>query len=131
MFRKADYFRYVAEFSTGTARKDAAEKSLLAYKAACDEAVIDMAPTHPLRLGLALNFSVFYFEILNAPDRACKLAKQAFDDAMDQLDVLDEDAYRDSTVIMQLLRDNLTLWTADLQQGMRVIRTHMFVLSIQ
>jgi 14-3-3 protein len=35
-----------------------------------------MQPTHPIRLGLALNFSVFYYEILNAPDRACHLAKQ-------------------------------------------------------
>jgi 14-3-3 protein epsilon len=29
-----------------------------------------------------LNFSVFYYEILNAPDQACHLAKQAFDDAI-------------------------------------------------
>ena len=91
----------------------------MAYRAASEEAMIDMAPTHPLRLGLALNYSVFYFEILNAPDRACKLAKQAFDDAMAQLDELDEDAYKDSTIIMQLLRDNLTLWTADMQKGVQ------------
>jgi 14-3-3 protein epsilon len=42
----------------------------------------ELAPTHPIRLGLALNFSVFYYEILNAPDQACHLAKQAFDDAI-------------------------------------------------
>ena len=63
-------------------------------------------------MGLALNFSVFYYEILNSPDRACHLAKAAFDDAIAELDSLSEESYRDSTLIMQLLRDNLTLWTS-------------------
>ncbi|EFH40081.1 hypothetical protein ARALYDRAFT_917601 [Arabidopsis lyrata subsp. lyrata] len=75
----------------------------------------ELAPKHPIRLGLALNFSVFYYEILNSPDRACNLAKQAFDEAIAELDTLGEESYKDSTLIMQLLRDNLTLWTADMQ----------------
>lgn len=41
-----------------------------------DIAAADMAPTHPIRLGLALNFSVFYYEILNSSDKACNMAKQ-------------------------------------------------------
>ena len=53
-----------------------------AYKAASEVAATDLPPTHPIRLGLALNFSVFYYEILNAPDQACGLAKQAFDEAI-------------------------------------------------
>ncbi|CAD6254036.1 unnamed protein product [Miscanthus lutarioriparius] len=57
-------------------RKDAVESTMNAYKAAKDIALADLAPTHPIRLGLALNFSVFYYEILNSPDRACNLAKQ-------------------------------------------------------
>lgn len=114
-FRKGDYHRYLAEFATGTDRKDAAESSLVAYKAASDIAMADLQPTHPIRLGLALNFSVFYYEILNSPDRACRLAKAAFDDAIAELDSLSEESYKDSTLIMQLLRDNLTLWTSDMQ----------------
>jgi 14-3-3 protein epsilon len=83
-----------------------------APKTATDVAQTELTPTHPIRLGLALNFSVFYYEILNSPDRACHLAKQAFDDAIAELDSLSEESYRDSTLIMQLLRDNLTLWTS-------------------
>ncbi|KAM9332347.1 14-3-3 protein epsilon-like isoform 2-T2 [Pholidichthys leucotaenia] len=112
---KGDYHRYLAEFATGNDRKEAAENSLVAYRAACDIATTELPPTHPIRLGLALNFSVFYYEILNSPDRACTLAKGAFDDAIAELDTLSEESYKDSTLIMQLLRDNLTLWTSDVQ----------------
>ncbi|KAL6755413.1 tyrosine 3-monooxygenase [Haematococcus lacustris] len=73
--------------------------------------------TNPIRLGLALNFSVFYYEVLNQPDQACSLAKQAFDEAISDLDTLGEDSYKDSALIMQLLRDNLTLWTSEMQDS--------------
>jgi 14-3-3 protein epsilon len=107
-----DYHRYLAEFASGDKRKEAATAAHEAYKNATDVAQTELTPTHPIRLGLALNFSVFYYEILNSPDRACHLAKQAFDDAIAELDSLSEESYRDSTLIMQLLRDNLTLWTS-------------------
>nr|AIJ04692.1 14-3-3c [Morus alba var. atropurpurea] len=112
---KSDYHRYLAEFKAGDDRNEAAESTLSDYKAAQDIATTELAPTHPIRLGLALNFSVFYYEILSTPDRACALAKQAFDEAIADLDALGEDSYKDSTLIMQLLRDNLTLWTSDIQ----------------
>ncbi|CAD5176361.1 14-3-3-like protein [Musa acuminata AAA Group] len=111
-----DYHRYLAEFKTGAERKEAAESTLSAYKSAQDIALAELASTHPIRLGLALNFSVFYYEILNSPDRACSLAKQAFDEAISELDTLGEESYKDSTLIMQLLRDNLTLWTSDITE---------------
>ncbi|KAJ3002994.1 14-3-3 protein [Thoreauomyces humboldtii] len=114
---KGDYHRYLAEFAQSEKRKEAASHAHDAYKAASDIAQTELAPTHPIRLGLALNFSVFYYEILNSPDRACHLAKQAFDDAIAELDTLSEESYKDSTLIMQLLRDNLTLWTSDLQDA--------------
>jgi len=110
---KGDYHRYLAEFQTSDVRKESAAQALEAYENASKIANLDLPPTHPIRLGLALNFSVFYYEILNSPDRACHLAKLAFDDAIAELDTLSEESYKDSTLIMQLLRDNLTLWTSD------------------
>lgn len=112
---KGDYYRYLAEVASKSDEQTEKSKSQEAYSEAFDVAKDKMQPTHPIRLGLALNFSVFYYEILNSPDRACHLAKQAFDDAIAELDTLNEDSYKDSTLIMQLLRDNLTLWTSDAQ----------------
>uniref|UniRef100_A0A7N6BR42 14-3-3 domain-containing protein n=1 Tax=Anabas testudineus TaxID=64144 RepID=A0A7N6BR42_ANATE len=108
---KGDYFRYLSEVASGDSKKDTVENSQQAYQKAFDISKKDMQPTHPIRLGLALNFSVFYYEILNSPEQACSLAKQAFDEAIAELDTLNEDSYKDSTLIMQLLRDNLTVST--------------------
>ncbi|KAL2226241.1 UNVERIFIED_CONTAM: 14-3-3-like protein GF14 iota [Sesamum indicum] len=113
---KGDYYRYLAEFKTDQDKKEAAEQSLKGYEAASAAASTELPSTHPIRLGLALNFSVFYYEIMNSPERACHLAKQAFDEAIADLDSLSEESYKDSTLIMQLLRDNLTLWTSDLPE---------------
>ncbi|TNN36719.1 14-3-3 protein beta/alpha-1 [Liparis tanakae] len=112
---KGDYFRYLSEVASGDSKKDTVENSQQAYQKAFDISKKDMQPTHPIRLGLALNFSVFFYEILNSPEQACTLAKQAFDEAIAELDTLNEDSYKDSTLIMQLLRDNLTLWTSENQ----------------
>ncbi|KAE8700540.1 14-3-3-like protein D [Hibiscus syriacus] len=121
---KGGYYRYMAEFKTDDERKEAADQSLKAYQAsstilklsATSTSEAELPPTHPIRLVLALNFSVFYYEIMNSPERACHLAKQAFDEAISELDTLSEESYKDSTLIMQLLRDNLTLWTSDIPE---------------
>jgi len=109
---KGDYYRYVAEFTSEERKQEASNKSLEAYLKAW-EVGEKLPTTHPIRLGLALNFSVFYFEIRNEPTKAVDLAKKAFDEAIPELDNLSADSYKDSTVILQLLRDNLSLWTTD------------------
>ena len=107
-----DYYRYLAEFIAGKNYAESADKN---YKAAMDVASQEngLNPTHPIRLGLALNYSVCLYEIAKKPKEACDLAKKAFDEAISKLDQLDEGSYKDSTLIMQLLRDNLTLWTSE------------------
>merc|ERR1712187_134645 len=110
---KADYYRYIAEFSEGTKKSESAENARVAYAEAAAVAEKDLAVTHPIRLGLALNYSVFQYEVLQNPEEACKMARTAFEDAIAELDNVGEESYKDSTLIMQLLRDNLTLWTSD------------------
>merc|ERR1711957_1056651 len=100
-------------FTDGDKKSAAANSAKDAYQEAQTVAEKDLAVTHPIRLGLALNFSVFQYEVLSNPDEACKMARTAFEDAIAELDNVAEDSYKDSTLIMQLLRDNLALWTSD------------------
>eukprot|EP01098_Paradermamoeba_levis_P004178 TRINITY_DN180_c0_g1_i2.p1 TRINITY_DN180_c0_g1~~TRINITY_DN180_c0_g1_i2.p1 ORF type:complete len:243 (-),score=94.55 TRINITY_DN180_c0_g1_i2:152-880(-) len=118
---KGDYNRYLAEVSPeGPVRKQATEAGLLAYQTASNLAHKGTEPDAtaeitPLNLGLALNFSVFYYEILRQPEDAIKLAKKAFDNAIMGLDKLNEEdeTYKDATQIMALLRDNLEIWQSE------------------
>merc|ERR1712087_611506 len=77
---KADYYRYIAEFRDGDEKTKASEKARAAYEEAKKVAEKDLAVTHPIRLGLALNYSVFQYEVLQNPDEACKMARTAFED---------------------------------------------------
>jgi len=105
-----DYHRYLSEIND-----DDVDKNMTSdfYTKAMKVAKDNLPETHPTRLGLALNFSVCYYEILKKPEKACELAKEAFDAAIEKLDTLNDASYKDSTLIMQLLRDNLTLWTSE------------------
>lgn len=122
--RKGDYCRYLTEVAVGDARREAAEKSLQSYQAACAVAKEQLSPTHPIRLGLALNFSVFYYEVLGSPESACTMAKTAFDAAVGDLNQLEGESYKDTTLIMQLLRDNQKLWIADIRNSGRSDKLH-------
>ncbi|EZG46380.1 14-3-3 family protein [Gregarina niphandrodes] len=106
----ADYYRYLSEFATGGDKTVAIQKASENYKKAMESASQGLPPSHPIRLGLCLNYSVFLYEIEDQPKEAKELAKKAFDEALDNLDSAGELEYKDSTLILQLLRDNTTLW---------------------
>lgn len=105
---KGDYFRYLAE----TEDSSAVEKSQEAYSKA-SELAVSLPVNSPVRLGLALNFAVFYYESLKQKEKACELAKKTFDEALPVLEELDEDAYKEATSILGLLKDNLNIWTSE------------------
>jgi len=109
-----DYYRYLAEFVVDQAYGNKAKDM---YQQASVVAEKKLAPTHPIRLGLALNNSVCLFEILKDKKAACELAKRAFDEAISKLDKISENEYKDSTLIMQLIRDNLALWNSEAEEA--------------
>jgi len=111
---KGDYNRYLTEFLVDQEGNEAIENAREAYISAKKLAKSNLPATHPLRLGLLLNLSVFYFEILQNQEKATKTAEKAFDRAISNIDNVCEETYKDCTLIMQLLRDNLTLWTSSL-----------------
>ena len=112
---KGDYFRYLAEFTSGDKHNQVANASLMAYQEANDLAK-SLPCTNPIKLGLALNFSVFYYEVMNDPGTACQIANQAFQEGIQQLEKIEDDQYKDSTTILQLLKENIDMWSVDLAQ---------------
>jgi len=110
---KGDYHRYVAEFSSGELHEGNAKDAAASYQEATELASSVLPAANPIRLGLALNYSVFFNEVLGDSSQACMLAKTAYDSAAGVIDSLDEESARDSAQIMHLLRDNLALWTAN------------------
>ena len=102
-----DYYRYIAETAQGDHLNKVRDEALKAY----DEAnQITLPPCNPIKLGLALNFSVFHYEVMKDQAKACKLADEALQSALDKIDDLGEDDFRDAKSIIELLKENLTLW---------------------
>lgn len=109
---KGDYYRYMAEVLEDAVHKtEVVEKASGAYKDATTAAE-SMDKVNPIRLGLALNYSVFFYEIKINPAEACRLAQQALDDALTELEIKGQPG-SDTELILQLLRDNLSLWNAE------------------
>ncbi|KAH0786989.1 14-3-3 protein [Histomonas meleagridis] len=108
---KADYYRYSVEFKSEADRKEKAQKAKECYEKALDIAKEELKKSDPTFLGLALNYSVFLYEILGKKQEAIDYADTTFKEAVDILDILDEDEYSEATLILQLLKDNVSLWS--------------------
>merc|ERR1712176_507525 len=102
-----DYYRYISENAKDQLLEDVKQKALEAYQQANE---ITLPPCNPIKLGFALNFSVFHYEVMKNHKAACELADQALQDALEKIDELQEDAFRDAKSIIELLKENLTLW---------------------
>jgi len=112
---KADYYRYLVESAADDEKREYAEKAFEAYKTAYRYALDSLPAAHTTRLGLALNFAVFFHDVQKSPEKACHLAKNAFDEAVETLEVLNSnEVLRDSFMILHLLKDDLVLWAEEL-----------------
>jgi len=111
---KGDYHRYICEFAQGQYKDESSKSAQEFYQQALTIAEQTLDSTHPSRIGLALNYSVFNYEILGQHSAAISIAQKAFDDGIANLEnVTDEQAYKESTMILQLIRDNISLWTTE------------------
>jgi len=104
-----DYYRYMAESAAGDVLAKARDGALEHYKQA-ETAGQSLHACNPIKLGLALNFSVFHYEVMQDNKQACALAETALQDAMNKIDDVDEETFRDAKSIIELLKENLTLW---------------------
>ena len=109
-----DYYRYIAENAKGDTLEGVKDKAKAAYEEAN---AIELPACNPIKLGLALNFSVFNYEVLKDHAKACTLADDALQQALDKIDELEEDDFRDAKSIIELLKENLTLWKEEEEGG--------------
>ena len=115
---KGDYNRYIAESVEGDLKDKVGKDALSAYQEASDNAK-DLPVLNPISLGLALNFSVFHYEVMNDHETAIKVASDAYDKASKELPNIDEDAEenRDAVSIINLLKENLDMWKSEEEGG--------------
>ena len=114
---KGDYYRYKCEFATGKEFTDSCDKAEKIYEEASQIANKNIPISSSTRLGLALNYSVFFYEIKGLKEEACKIAKNAFDESMKVLDILEKSKPKDTILIIQLLKENLILWSNEMNDN--------------
>lgn len=71
-----DYYRYMAESAHGDVLAKARDGALANYREA-EIAGRELQACNPIKLGLALNFSVFHYEVMQDNKQACTLAETA------------------------------------------------------
>jgi hypothetical protein len=112
-----DYYRYVAESASGSQLDEVKKGALEYYNKATEVSTTSLGACNPIRLGLALNFSVFHFEVMSDHKKACELGETALQNALEKIDDCDEETFRDAKSIIELLKENLSLWKEEEDEG--------------
>ncbi len=112
---KGDYFRYLSEVAVNEELEQALYNTEKAYKIAYDISERELPIFSTIRLGLCLNYSVFYYEVLGKKEEGTFIARQGFEEAVKLIDDLDKNKVKDAIMIIQILKENLILWTNEMQ----------------
>ncbi len=112
---KADYFRYHCEFAEGNEFEEVKNNAQKIYKEAYDMALTNITIYNSIRLGLALNYSVFEYEIMDNKNEAYDIAQKAYDEAMKVVDDVEKERSSDNLLLIQLLKENLNLWNNEME----------------
>ena len=113
---KADYYRYICEFAAGKEFNENLEKSEEFYKKAHNTSIKDLPVNNCTRVGVALNYAIFLYEIKGDKKLAFDIAKKAFDESMKFVDDLEKPKCRDTLLIIQLLKENLIFWSSEMNE---------------
>jgi 14-3-3 protein beta/theta/zeta len=72
-----------------------------------------LRPYNSVCLGLALNFSVFHYEVMGDPMKACQIAKDSFEAAIQVIDECREEHFQEAQSILELLKENMNIWAVE------------------
>jgi 14-3-3 protein epsilon len=106
---KGDYCRYLCEILNSNENQNYIEECEKSYKEANDLAQ-NFPWINPVRLGLSLNYSVFYYDIKKNVNQAIKIAKEAIKGAKKQFDKIKEEEDKDAALTLQILKENVLIW---------------------
>ena len=106
----ADNHRYIAEMSSGERHVKAIEDARQSYEQAN---LIPLQACSPIKLSICLNLSVFLYEVNNDLAKACTVADSALTSALEKIDDLGEEEFKDAKAIIELLKENLSAWKED------------------
>mmetsp|Transcript_39904 Transcript_39904/g.113978 ORF Transcript_39904/g.113978 Transcript_39904/m.113978 type:complete len:253 (-) Transcript_39904:112-870(-) len=110
---QGDYHRYIAEITDNDDKVRATLSAREAYENGTRIAESMLPVTSPFRLGLALNHAVFYYEVIGKPTDAMRIGRKALEDAIREIENLGEESAKESALVMQLLRDNMSIWSSN------------------
>lgn len=110
---RADYSRYKAEVSLDEKRAQLAQEAEDAYQEAM-EVSKKLDRSNPAVLALSLTMSVFYYQIRNDLQKACRIAKEAYDFAVEEMDAISDERYSEAKKLLESIQQNIRLWSAEL-----------------